>query len=247
MNEFADILPWLIAGIALIAILYSSVGHAGASGYIAVMSLLSIAPATIKPVALMLNVAVALIGTVQFTRAGHFRWALFWPFAITAVPAAALGGYLQLPAETFKIVVGLALLLSAANLLLRAPADGQTQPPPLPAALAVGAALGLLAGLTGTGGGIYLTPLMLFLRWAPMRQIAAVSAPFILLNSLSGLAGHFAAGKLIPTLTWPLLLAVIAGGALGATLGARHLPVPVIKRVLALVLLIAASKMLGLV
>jgi len=242
----SEVLPQLLAGVALIALLYASVGHAGASGYIAVMSLLSVAPVTIKPVALMLNVAVALIGTTQFTRAGHFRWSLFWPFAVAAVPAAALGGYLQLPADTFKLLVGLALLLSAANLLLRAPTDGATQAPPLVVALAVGGVLGLLAGLTGTGGGIYLTPLMLFLRWAPMRQVAAVSAPFILLNSLSGLAGHFMAGKAIPMLIAPLLVAVVVGGALGATLGARHLPVPVIKRVLALVLTIAGVKLVGL-
>lgn len=246
MSELAANLPWLIAGVLVIAVLYSSVGHAGASGYIAVMSLLSIVPATIKPVALVLNVAVALIGTRQFTRAGHFRWSLFWPFALVAVPCAALGGTLQLPAETFELLVGMALLLSAANLLLRAPADGPTQAPPLFVALAVGGVLGLLAGLTGTGGGIYLTPLMLFLRWAPMRQVAAVSAPFILLNSLSGLAGHFIAGKSIPEVTWPLLLAVVVGGALGATLGARHLPVPVIKRVLAVVLAIAGVKLVGL-
>lgn len=242
----AELLPWLIAAVAVVAVLYSSVGHAGASGYIAVMSLLSIAPATIKPVALLLNVAVALIGTMQFTRAGHFRWSLFWPFALAAVPCAALGGYLQLPVATFKMLVGIALLLSAANLLLRPPAERRTQAPPLPVALIVGAALGLLAGLTGTGGGIYLTPLMLFLHWAPMRQVAAVSAPFILLNSLSGLAGHFAAGNSIPVLAWPLLLAVVVGGAIGATLGARYLPVPVIKRVLALVLLIAGVKLVGL-
>ena len=242
----SELLPWLIVGVAVIALLYASVGHAGASGYIAVMSLLSIAPATVKPVALMLNVAVALIGTTQFYRAGHFRWSLFWPFAIAAVPCAALGGYLQLPAATFKLLVGIALLLSAANLLLRPPLERRTHAPPLPLALVVGAALGLLAGLTGTGGGIYLTPLMLFLRWAPMRQVAAVSAPFILLNSLSGLAGHFVAGNSIPALIWPLLCAVVVGGAIGATLGARYLPVPVIKRVLALVLLIAGVKLVGL-
>lgn len=242
----AEWLPWLIAGVALIALLYSSVGHAGASGYIAVMSLLSVAPATIKPVALLLNVAVALIGSTQFYRAGYFRWPLFWPFALMAAPCAALGGYLQLPAEHFKLLLGIALLLSAANLLLRAPAEGETKAPPLPIALLIGAVLGLLAGLTGTGGGIYLTPLMLFLRWAPMRQVAAVSAPFILLNSLSGLAGYFISGQSLPALAGPLLLAVMLGGTIGSTLGARYLPVPVIKRVLALVLVIAGVKLVGL-
>lgn len=246
MIEAGTLLPWLIAGVFIIAVLYASVGHAGASGYIAVMSLLSVAPATIKPVALLLNIAVACIGSVQFWRAGYFRWPLFWPFALAAVPFAALGGWLQLPAEGFKLLLGAALLLSALNLLLRPPADGPTQAPPLPIALVTGAALGLLAGLTGTGGGIYLTPLMLFLHWAPMRQVAAVSAPFILLNSLSGLAGHLLAGKAIPELAGALLLAVICGGALGAWLGARRLPVPLIKRVLALVLSIAGLKLVGL-
>jgi uncharacterized protein len=241
-----ELLPWLMIGVAVVAALYASVGHAGASGYIAVMSLLSMAPATIKPVALMLNVAVASIGSFQFWWAGHFRWPLFWPFALAAMPCAALGGYLQLPAEHFKLLVGLALWLSAINLLLRQPADGPTQSPSTALALAVGAALGLLAGLTGTGGGIYLTPVMLFLRWAPMRQIAAITAPFILLNSVAGLTGHFVAGKALPALAWPLLVAVALGGALGATLGARRLAVPVIKRLLALVLLIAGTKMLGL-
>ena len=242
-----DLLPWLVVGVGIVALLYASVGHAGASGYIAVMSLLAVAPATLKPVALMLNVLVATIGTAQFARAGHFRWTLFWPFALMAVPFAALGGYLQLPVATFQLVVGAALLLSALNLLLRPPAEGPTQAPPKTVALGVGAGLGLLAGLTGTGGGIYLTPLMLFLRWAPMRQVAGVTAPFILLNSVSGLAGHFAAGQGIPTLTWPLMAAVAVGGAVGATLGARVLPVPLIKRVLALVLVIAGVKLVGLI
>ena len=112
MTALATNLPWLIAGVLVIAVLYSSVGHAGASGYIAVMSLLSVAPSTIKPVALLLNIAVALIGTTQFYRAGYFRWTLFWPFALAAVPCAALGGYLQLPADTFKWLVGAALSAS---------------------------------------------------------------------------------------------------------------------------------------
>lgn len=242
----AELLPWLMAGVFAIAVLYAAVGHAGASGYIAVMGLLSMAPAVIKPTALLLNVAVASIGSVQFYRAGHFRWPLFWPFALAALPAAALGGYLQLPVASFRLLLGAALLLSALNLLLRAPAERPTQAPRLAIALPTGAALGLLAGLTGTGGGIYLTPLMLFLHWAPMRQVAAVTAPFILLNSVAGLTGHFAAGQAMPPLVGPLLLTVAAGGGLGAWLGARRLPVASIKRVLALVLLIASIKLLGL-
>jgi uncharacterized membrane protein YfcA len=240
-------LPLLIAAVFTVALLYASVGHAGASGYIAVMSLLGLAPESIKPLALMLNVLVASIGSLQFWRAGHFRWSLYWPFALAALPCAALGGYLQLPTLGFQMLVGAALLLSAANLLLRPPPETTTRPPPRPLALAVGAGLGLLAGLTGTGGGIYLTPLMLFLRWAPMRQVAAVSAPFILLNSLAGLAGHFAAGQTLPALAAPLLLAVGLGGLIGARLGALHLPVASIKRLLSLVLLFAGLKLVRLI
>lgn len=246
MSELGAQLPWLLAAVAVIALLYASVGHAGASGYIAVMSLFGVAAVSIKPTALILNLVVASIGTLQFWRAGHFRWPLFWPFALGAVPAAALGGWLQLPLAGFKLLLGIALLISAANFLLRAPADGTTRPPSLGIALGTGALLGLMAGLTGTGGGIYLTPLMLLLHWAPTRQVAAVSAPFILLNSLSGLFGHALAGQGIPDFVGLLLLAVAVGGGLGSWLGARWLPVVAIKRLLALVLGIAGVKLLGL-
>jgi len=238
------ILPYLCAAVAVIALLYASVGHAGASGYIAVMSLMGLAASTIKPLALVLNVAVASITTWQFARAGYFRWRLFWPFALTAVPMAALGGYWTLPDASLNRLLGLALCWAAINLLWRPPQEGTAQAPQLWLALLSGAALGLLAGLTGTGGGIYLTPLLLFLRWAPMREIAAVSAPFILLNSVAGLAGMAAAGVAIPTAILPLLIAVALGGALGAHLGSAKLPVEVIKRLLALVLAIAGGKLL---
>ena len=236
----------LTAAVMLVALLYASVGHAGASGYIAVMSLAGIGATTIKPAALVLNLVVASLATWQFRRAGHFRAALLWPFAVGAVPAALLGGWLQLPLPGLRLLLGLTLLLSAMNFLLRAPADGPTRPPSRPVALVTGVVLGLLAGLTGTGGGIYLTPLMLLCRWAPTRQVAAVSAPFILLNSLAGLGGHLLAGHSVPGFVVPLLAAVALGGALGAWLGARWLLVPTIKRVLAVVLAIAGFKLVGL-
>jgi hypothetical protein len=242
--ELPAVLPYLCAAVAVIALLYASVGHAGASGYIAVMSLIGLAASSIKPLALMLNVAVASITTWQFARAGHFRWRLFWPFALTAVPLAAVGGYWTLADASLNRLLGLALCWAAANLLWRPPQDGQTQAPRTWLALISGGALGLLAGLTGTGGGIYLTPLLLFLRWAPMREIAAVSAPFILLNSVAGLAGMAAAGAAIPNAILPLLIAVALGGGIGAQLGAAKLPVEVIKRLLALVLAIAGAKLL---
>ena len=148
----------LIVAVAAVAFLYSTVGHAGASGYIAVMSLFGIAATTIRPTALALNILVSLLTTWQFWRAGHFSWRLFWPFAALAVPFAFVGGYVSLPTHIFKVLVGVVLLLSALRLLVRPSADDVSREPSKPVALTVGGALGLLAGLTGTGGGIFLTP-----------------------------------------------------------------------------------------
>ncbi|MGH8530135.1 MAG: sulfite exporter TauE/SafE family protein [Nevskiales bacterium] len=240
-----ELLLLLTLAVFVIAFLYSSVGHAGASGYIAVMTLFSLAPAEIKPTALALNILVASIGTWQFWRAGHFSWSLFWPFALLAIPAAFLGGYLNLPTQAFKVLVGFVLLFSAARFLIRPPAETeQPQPPARPVALGVGASLGLLAGLTGTGGGIFLTPLVIFLRWGRTKTAAAVSALFILCNSISGLLGNLSATKSFPDFAWPLALAVIVGGTIGSYLGSRRFPHSAIKRLLAIVLTIAGIKLI---
>src|SRR5207245_8554782 len=151
----------LFLTVGVIAFLYSSVGHAGASGYIAVMTLWGIAPTTIRPSALVLNILVASIGAFQFWRAGHFSWKLFWPFALLSIPAAYLGGYLQPSASILRILIGVVLLFSAARLVFRRTDPPQAFPPSRPMAVSVGAGLGFLAGLTGTGGGIFLTPLLL--------------------------------------------------------------------------------------
>src|SRR3989475_8282328 len=143
----------LFCAIGLIAFLYSSVGHAGASGYIAIMTLWGLAPTIIRPTALVLNILVAFIGAFQFWRAGHFDWKLFWPFALLSVPAAYFGGYLQPSASVLKILIGLVLLFSAARLIFRRRDPEQTNPPSKPVAIGVGAGLGFLSGLTGTGGG----------------------------------------------------------------------------------------------
>src|SRR5206468_2501149 len=180
----------LFLAIGLIALLYSSVGHAGASGYIATMTLFGIVPIVIRPTALVLNILVASIGTFQFWRAGHFSWKLFWPFALLSVPAAYLGGYLQPSTSILRILIGIVLLFSAMRLVFRRSDPLQTSPPALPVAISAGAGLGFLAGLTGTGGGIFLTPLLLFCRWAYIRQAAAVSALFIWMNSIAGLIGY---------------------------------------------------------
>ena len=164
-GNFSSSEPWtathlsfLFVAVGIIAFLYSSVGHAGASGYIAVMALWGLAATTIRPTALILNILVATIGSFQFWKAGHFSWKLFWPFALLSIPAAYLGGYLQLPAAILKILIGLVLIFSAVRLIFRRADPATTNPPTLPVALGTGGTIGFLSGLTGTGGGIFLTP-----------------------------------------------------------------------------------------
>jgi len=234
----------LFLAIGLIAFLYSSVGHAGASGYIATMTLFGIAPTVIRPTALVLNILVASIGTFQFWRAGHFSWKLFWPFALLSIPAAYLGGYLQPSVSILKILIGVVLLLSAARLMAHRSDPPQTFPPSPPVAVSVGAGLGFLAGLTGTGGGIFLTPVLLFFRWAHIRQAAAVSALFIWVNSIAGLVGYFTKVRTIPSLGLILAAAAIIGGIIGSHLGSRRFAVRVISLCLATVLLIAGIKLI---
>ncbi len=237
-------LAFLCLAIAMIAFLYSSVGHAGASGYIATMTLLGLAATVIRPTALVLNVLVATIGSVQFWRAGHFSWKLFWPFALLSVPAAYLGGYIQPSASILRILIGLVLLFSAARLIFRRGDPAETVAPSKPTAVGVGAGLGFLSGLTGTGGGIFLTPLLLFCRWAHIRQAAAVSAVFILVNSIGGLVGYFTAVRSLPVLGLYLAIPAIIGGAIGSHLGSRRLPVRAISILLAIVLAIAGTKLI---
>jgi len=234
----------LMIAIAMIGFLYSSVGHAGASGYIAVLSLAGLTPVIVKPTALTLNIAVATVTAFQFFRAGHFSWSLFWPFALLAAPLAFTGGYLTLPAPVFNRLVGAVLLYSAWRLFMHTPLDETKAPPARSVAVASGGAIGLLSGLTGTGGGIFLTPLMLFNRWATAKQAAAVSAFFILLNSSAGLAGVMTGASSIPALAWMLIPVALIGGALGSHLGSRHFNHRIIKRLLSIVLIIAGFKLL---
>jgi uncharacterized membrane protein YfcA len=239
-------LPWIVAGILAIAFLYSSVGHAGASGYIAVMSLAGLSPAFIKPTALTLNILVAILGTWHFWRAGHFRWDLFWPFALFSVPLATVGGYLTLPPKAFMVLVGIVLLASAVRFLVDPKEPAETHPPSRPVALGVGGALGLLAGLTGTGGGVFLTPLLIFMKWTPTKTASAISVMYILFNSIAGLTGHIMKTHKPPTFVVPLVIAALVGGAAGSYLGSRHFSPILIKRLLAAVLIIAGLKLIGL-
>ena len=237
-------LIYLCFAIALIAFLYSSVGHAGASGYIATMTLFGIAATEIRPTALVLNILVAMIGSFQFWRAGYFSWKLFWPFALLSIPAAYFGGYLQPSASILRILIGVVLLFSAARLIFRRRDPEQTTLPSKPVAIGVGGGLGFLSGLTGTGGGIFLTPLLLFCEWAKIRQAAAISALFILVNSIGGLVGYFTAVHSIPTLGIYLAVPAIVGGTIGSYLGSRRLPVRGIAIFLAVILTIAGVKLI---
>jgi uncharacterized protein len=239
-----ETLVLLAAAVLVVAFLYSSVGHAGASGYIAVMALAGLAPAAIRPTALTLNILVACLSSWQFWRAGHFSWRLFWPFAALAVPCAFLGGYAHLPTRAFNILLGLVLLYSAIRFLLPARSEGEPHPPSVPVALGVGAGLGFVSGLAGVGGGIFLTPLLIILGWARTKSASAVSAVFILVNSIAGLAGTFASTRALPGVALPLGAAVIVGGAAGSYLGSHRFSVVLIKKLLACVLAIAALKLL---
>jgi len=234
----------LIAGITIVAFLYSSVGHAGASGYIAVMTLCGLSATFIRPTALVLNILVACIGSFQFWRAGYFSWRLFWPFALFSIPAAYLGGFIPLPASVLKILIGAVLLFSAARLFFRHGDPPETTPPPVPVSIGAGAGIGFLSGLTGTGGGIFLTPLLLFCHWATIRRAAAVSALFILVNSIAGLIGYISSGRPVPNFAWILAVAAVIAGTLGSYLGSRRFPVRTISVILATVLVLAGCKLI---
>lgn len=237
-------LAFLTIAIALVAFLYSSVGHAGASGYIAVMTLFGLAPVVIKPAALVLNILVACLTSYQFWRAGFFSWRLFWPFAMLAFPLAFVGGYVNLPTKAFKLLVGLVLLYSALRFFLQQQDDDARHPPDKAIAIPVGAGLGLLSGLTGTGGGIFLSPLLIFMRWATTKTAAAVSAVFILVNSISGLLGNISSTKQLPFFALPLAVAAVMGGAVGSYFGSRNFSPAFIKKLLAIVLTIAGLKLI---
>ncbi|HEX8722397.1 MAG TPA: sulfite exporter TauE/SafE family protein [Pyrinomonadaceae bacterium] len=236
----------LAAAIFLMAALYSSVGHAGASGYLAALALAGTPPAVMKPTALTLNILVALVATVRFYRAGYFSWRVLLPFALSSVPFAFLGGALTLPGSVYQRLVGAALLFAAFRLWMRAAAraDSGAKPAPLPAAVALGAGIGLLSGMTGVGGGIFLSPVLLLAGWAETRQASGVAAAFILVNSAAGLAGHVAGVASVPDSIYLWGAAAVAGGLVGTELGRRRLATVTLRRVLSAVLVVAGAKMI---
>lgn len=228
------------------ALLYSSVGHGGASGYLAVMALMSVAPAQMKPAALALNILVASLATWKFHKAGAFSWGLLWPLCLASIPMAFLGGTMSLPGHIYKPVIGVVLVYAALKSFwtAKASASMQTRPVSTPVLLGLGASLGLLSGLTGVGGGIFISPILLFFRWADVKTVSGVAAAFILVNSVSGLAGVMSKGFVLPDALLWWAIAAVAGGYIGSEFGSKRLGNPAIQRILALVLLIAGGKML---
>lgn len=238
ITEFALPLAIFVA-----AVLYSSVGHAGASGYLAAMALFGVAPENMRPAALVLNVLVATIATARFYWAGYFAWHIFWPFALASIPFAYLGGTISLSGYIYKPAVGLVMLVAAYRLAIPTREIGVRRIA-TPVGLACGAAIGLLAGLTGTGGGIFLSPLLVLMGWAEMKQASGVAAAFVLVNSIAGLVGLATKTVELPAMLPYWAVVAVIGGVIGSELGSRRLPNPTLRRLLAAVLVIAAAKLM---
>lgn len=238
-----DSLPFLLC-LFIVGFMYASVGHGGASGYLATMILFGISPALMKPSALLLNLFVSTVSFIQFYRAGHFRWATFWPFAIASVPMAFIGAKLPLTELLYKQLLAFCLLLAVIRLVWTfRDTEAEPQPIPLTAGLASGGVIGLLSGMLGIGGGIILSPLMLFFRWGRFKEIAPTSALFIFVNSLSGLFGLVSKGYTPEPSIWTWIGVAFAGGILGGYFGSQRFSVPVLRYMLAGVLLIAGLKL----
>ena len=246
IDDLSYSLPVLLGIVFLAAsALYASVGHGGASAYLAVMGLCGMAPQEMKPVALVLNIAVSSLALWHFMQSGYFRISLFWPLVATSVPAAFVGGCLTSPEPVFKLVLAIALAVSAWRLLC-APKEQAEEIRTVgwPVLAALGGAIGFVSGLVGIGGGIFLTPLLVLFRWAPAKVAAALSAAFIVANSCSGIAGFMQEGGRIPGMAWVLLPSVMVGGWIGARWGSGKAHSLTLRRSLAAVLAVAAAKFL---
>jgi uncharacterized membrane protein YfcA len=231
--------------LVLVAFLYSSVGHGGASGYLALMAFFSFTPETMRPTALLLNIFVSLIAFVQYYRAGFFRLNLFWPYALASFPAAFIGGMITVDVGLYKKILAVLLLFSVIKLLgIKFKTATFDLKQNVFLALLIGGFIGLFSGMIGIGGGIILSPILLLLHWADMKKTAAVSALFIFVNSIAGFAGLFTKGFEFKTeMGWMIVLALI-GGIAGAHFGANKFKSELLNKVLAIVLIIASIKLI---
>ena len=229
----------------LVAFLYASVGHGGASGYLALMALFSISPDVMKPTALLLNLFVSLTSFIQFYRGKHFKWKIFSPFAVASVPMAYIGGLITVDAGIYKKILGILLIVPIIRFLFFANIKvGDLKNSNVFLSILIGAAIGFLSGLIGIGGGITLSPVLLLLKWTDMKQTAAISALFIFVNSLSGLAGQLTKGITFgPDMAGYVAVAFV-GGICGAYFGSLKFKSNILKYMLAIVLMVAAYKLL---
>ncbi|RME41639.1 MAG: sulfite exporter TauE/SafE family protein [Deltaproteobacteria bacterium] len=239
-----ELIPCLAVAIFVVALIYASVGHGGASGYLAVMALFGLAPESLKPTALLLNIVVAGVGSYLYLTARQFSWEVFWPFVVTSIPASFIGGTFHLPPHYYRPLLGLVLFYAAWRLFVRTrQPEREPVPPAMPLAMLVGGVLGFASGLIGVGGGIFLSPLMILLGWAQVREVSGIAALFILVNSISGLLGHLSALEQIPAYA-PLLAGVaLLGGGIGALLGSRRLPAKAILAAMSAMMVMAGGKM----
>ena len=227
------------------AILYSSVGHGGASSYIAIMAIMGAPIASIKPVGLVLNIIVSSIASYRFIKNKFFNLKIFIPVALGSIPAAYLGGFLQLPPEIYRISVGIILLFAGFQFLFdifKYFKQKTNQPVNFLLGLFAGVMIGFLSGLTGTGGGIFLSPLIVFLGWTSIKGASGTAAAFILFNSISGLLGNITSVSLIPNAIFLYAFAVLGGVIIGTQLGIRVLNENYMKKALGIVLVVAGFK-----
>jgi len=232
--------------VLVMAILYSTVGHGGGSGYLAVLAIAAIAPEQMRPTALLLNVAVSSIATWKFVATGTLKKNLFFPLVFASIPAAFFGGYIEIPSQIYKPIVGVVLLYAAIRLFVPIKGNEETKKPVLFFVLVAGIIIGFFSGIIGIGGGIFLSPLILLLGWTTAKQTAAISAPFILVNSISGIGGIALDHGELPvdfSFIAPLAVAVVIGGLVGASFGSKKLGHQGLRTVLGTVLLIASVKM----
>lgn len=228
----------------IVAFLYASVGHGGASGYLALLSLFAFAASDVKAIALSLNLFVASIAFIHYYRNGFFDATLFFPLAVASVPMAYVGGRIQLNTHIYFYILGLFLMLASIRLFFHSSRNSEFQikKPPLLMVLLLGMCIGFVSGLLGIGGGIILSPILLFMMWAQPKETAGISALFICVNSAAGLAGQWSTGFSFPSSMWLIIVLAVGGGFAGAYLGAHRLPQKQVRQLLALVLFIASIK-----